>query len=208
MHSTLPPSHHPSCSRDAKLGGQPRRSMPSPLLLACAGKGRRARLLVRASHPHPAVPSFQLSHAHLLILASTSPDPPCTLTLHCPHATVHSSVVALPWLAWHSMHRSMMWLRQMAHCERASEGAEGKRHRRQHATQRQKLAASAPLQPPLTLSTTMSHDHRQTLFHCVDTHRMRQRAVVALPTATAWARRRRRCSSQPRRASSAQHAPS
>ena len=26
-----------------------------------------------------------------------------------PHATVHSSLVADAWLAWHSMHRSMMW---------------------------------------------------------------------------------------------------
>merc|ERR1719211_473727 len=34
--------------------------------------------------------------------------------LHIPQATVHSSLVALAWLAWHSMHRSMMWLRQMA----------------------------------------------------------------------------------------------
>ena len=28
---------------------------------------------------------------------------------HMPHATVHSSLVAEAWLAWHSMHRSMMW---------------------------------------------------------------------------------------------------
>ena len=34
--------------------------------------------------------------------------------LHIPHATVHSSDVAEAWLAWHSMHRSMMWFRQMA----------------------------------------------------------------------------------------------
>merc|ERR1719340_127536 len=34
--------------------------------------------------------------------------------LHIPQATVHSSLVALAWLAWHSMQRSMMWLRQMA----------------------------------------------------------------------------------------------
>src|SRR5690242_2647656 len=31
-----------------------------------------------------------------------------------PQATVHSSLVAEAWLAWHSMQRSMMWLRQMA----------------------------------------------------------------------------------------------
>lgn len=31
-----------------------------------------------------------------------------------PQATVHSSLVADAWLAWHSMQRSMMWLRQMA----------------------------------------------------------------------------------------------
>ena len=36
------------------------------------------------------------------------------LTLQMPQATVHSSLVADAWLAWHSMHRSMMWLRQMA----------------------------------------------------------------------------------------------
>jgi hypothetical protein len=34
--------------------------------------------------------------------------------LQMPHATVHSSLVAEAWLAWHSMQRSMMWLRQMA----------------------------------------------------------------------------------------------
>merc|ERR1719251_392413 len=34
--------------------------------------------------------------------------------LHMPHATVHSSLVAEAWLAWHSMHRSMMWFLQMA----------------------------------------------------------------------------------------------
>lgn len=34
--------------------------------------------------------------------------------LHTPQATVHSSLVAEAWLAWHSMHRSIMWLRQMA----------------------------------------------------------------------------------------------
>ncbi len=34
--------------------------------------------------------------------------------LHMPQATVHSSEVAEAWLAWHSMQRSMMWLRQMA----------------------------------------------------------------------------------------------
>merc|ERR1719340_628712 len=34
--------------------------------------------------------------------------------LHIPQATVHSSLVALAWLAWHSMHRSMMWFLQMA----------------------------------------------------------------------------------------------
>jgi hypothetical protein len=35
-------------------------------------------------------------------------------TLQIPQATVHSSEVADAWLAWQSMHRSMMWLRQMA----------------------------------------------------------------------------------------------
>jgi hypothetical protein len=35
-------------------------------------------------------------------------------TLQMPQATVHSSLVAEAWLAWHSMHRSMIWLRQMA----------------------------------------------------------------------------------------------
>jgi hypothetical protein len=36
------------------------------------------------------------------------------LTLQMPQATVHSSLVADAWFAWHSMQRSMMWLRQMA----------------------------------------------------------------------------------------------
>lgn len=36
------------------------------------------------------------------------------LTLHTPQATVHSSLVALAWFAWHSMQRSIMWLRQIA----------------------------------------------------------------------------------------------
>ena len=39
---------------------------------------------------------------------------PAELTLQIPHATVHSSLVADAWLAWQSMHKSMMWLRQMA----------------------------------------------------------------------------------------------
>jgi hypothetical protein len=39
---------------------------------------------------------------------------PAELTLQIPQATVHSSLVADAWLAWQSMHRSMMWLRQMA----------------------------------------------------------------------------------------------
>lgn len=36
------------------------------------------------------------------------------LTLQTPQATVHSSLVAEAWLAWHSMQRSIIWLRQMA----------------------------------------------------------------------------------------------
>lgn len=36
------------------------------------------------------------------------------LTLQTPQATVHSSLVADAWFAWHSMHKSIMWLRQMA----------------------------------------------------------------------------------------------
>merc|ERR1719281_1618619 len=31
-----------------------------------------------------------------------------------PQATVQSSLVWEPWFAWHSMQRSMMWLRQIA----------------------------------------------------------------------------------------------
>ena len=31
------------------------------------------------------------------------------VSTHMPHATVHSSLVAEAWLAWHSMHRSTMW---------------------------------------------------------------------------------------------------
>lgn len=51
--------------------------------------------------------------------------------LQIPQATVHSSLVAAPWLAWHSMQRSMIWFRQMAQ-----------------------------------LSTTISHAHKATAFHC------------------------------------------
>lgn len=36
------------------------------------------------------------------------------LTLHTPQATVHSSLVAEAWLAWHSIQRSMMWFLQIA----------------------------------------------------------------------------------------------
>lgn len=36
------------------------------------------------------------------------------LTLQTPQATVHSSLVADAWFAWHSIHKSMMWFRQMA----------------------------------------------------------------------------------------------
>lgn len=35
-------------------------------------------------------------------------------TLHWPHATVHSSETPEPWFAWHSIHSSMIWLRQIA----------------------------------------------------------------------------------------------
>lgn len=31
-----------------------------------------------------------------------------------PQATVQSSVVAEAWFAWHSMHKSIVWFRQMA----------------------------------------------------------------------------------------------
>ncbi len=41
-------------------------------------------------------------------------DQPRWSKMHTPHATVHSSLVWEPWFAWHSMQRSMMWLRQMA----------------------------------------------------------------------------------------------
>jgi len=34
--------------------------------------------------------------------------------LQTPHATVHSSLVALAWFAWHSMQRSIMWFLQIA----------------------------------------------------------------------------------------------
>lgn len=44
----------------------------------------------------------------------SSPNFTCLLTLHTPQATVHSSLVAEAWLAWHSMHKSMMWFLQIA----------------------------------------------------------------------------------------------
>lgn len=37
-----------------------------------------------------------------------------THTLQTPQATVHSSLVAEAWFAWHSIHRSIMWFRQIA----------------------------------------------------------------------------------------------
>jgi hypothetical protein len=46
--------------------------------------------------------------SHVLGLVRHAP------TLQMPQATVHSSLVAEAWFAWHSMQRSMMWLRQMA----------------------------------------------------------------------------------------------
>lgn len=49
------------------------------------------------------------------------------LTLHTPQATVHSSLVADAWLAWHSMHRSMMWFRQIAQLSTTMSGREGER---------------------------------------------------------------------------------
>lgn len=74
------------------------------------------------------------------------------LTLQIPHATVHSSLVADAWFAWHSMptarsvrqedivghhiQRSIMWLRQMAQ-----------------------------------LSTTISQAHRATAFHFLTSKR-------------------------------------
>lgn len=48
------------------------------------------------------------------------------LTLQTPQATVHSSLVALAWLAWHSMHRSMMWLRQIAQLSTTISGSNNK----------------------------------------------------------------------------------
>ena len=35
---------------------------------------------------------------------------------HMPQATVHSSLVAEAWLAWHSMQRSMMWFLKELRC--------------------------------------------------------------------------------------------
>ena len=61
----------------------------------CSGSGRRATFDLSASLTHP---RFRYR----------------ALTLQIPQATVHSSLVAEAWLAWQSMHRSMMWLRQMA----------------------------------------------------------------------------------------------
>lgn len=47
--------------------------------------------------------------------------------LQTPQATVHSSLVAEAWLAWHSMHKSIMWFLQiaqlsttMSHAQRAT----------------------------------------------------------------------------------------
>ena len=37
---------------------------------------------------------------------------------HIPQATVHSSLVAEAWFAWHSMHRSMMWFLRIAYIRR------------------------------------------------------------------------------------------
>ena len=34
---------------------------------------------------------------------------------YMPQATVHSSLVAEAWLAWHSMQRSMMWFLKKEH---------------------------------------------------------------------------------------------
>jgi hypothetical protein len=49
-----------------------------------------------------------------IIVSSNSECSGTGLTLQMPQATVHSSLVADAWFAWHSMQRSMMWLRQMA----------------------------------------------------------------------------------------------
>ena len=48
------------------------------------------------------------------VLDSVSPDDKSRATLHAPQATVHSSAPVVLELAWHSMHMSMMWLRQIA----------------------------------------------------------------------------------------------
>ena len=51
--------------------------------------------------------------------------------LHTPHATVHSSDDAEPWFAWHSIHRSMMWFRQIAQLSTTMSGeCEGRREGR------------------------------------------------------------------------------
>ena len=110
--STVPSDHtsgtpSPCCpeGRPAmliKCGKKANNSLPgeSSATLRCSGSGRHGctfeeiyNNLHRAAH-----------HQYL-----TGSDPKMKSDSHMPQATVHSSLVAEAWLAWHSMQRSMMW---------------------------------------------------------------------------------------------------
>jgi hypothetical protein len=62
----------------------------------------------------PSRDAVEVEGVLLLISLAREPRSCRERTLQMPQATVHSSLVADAWLAWHSMHRSMMWLRQIA----------------------------------------------------------------------------------------------
>lgn len=89
---------HPFSGRTS---GTPNRGCPADRLdessasVRCSGNGRHAVHVL-------------LARPCLYVLRADD------LTLQMPHATVHSSLVVEPWLAWQSIQRSMMWLRQMA----------------------------------------------------------------------------------------------
>ena len=99
-----------------------------------------------------------------------SSKPPCIsltalLTLQIPQATVHSSEVAEAWLAWQSIQRSMMWLRQMAQLSTTMSQA-------QRATAFHCVWLARVIEKS-----------------CVDvkTHLLDLETRLALPTITAWA---------------------
>ena len=87
-------------------------------------------------------------------------------TLQIPHATVHSSLTALAWFAWHSMPASLLAQAR----PRTPKGPQGTaspscRWGKELGGSRQR--SMMWLRQMAQFSTTISHDQRATAFHCI-----------------------------------------